>query len=72
MSIIYRPHRGTLEDSLKEIREFKSLTELAAFLGKPGRGELVIDYYGYDDRCGWHNWIVCAKGLQGVYGWIKG
>ncbi len=73
--IIYRPHRGSLEKSMKEAKEFKSFEELKKYLLEhykrlvPGivpfeTGDIVIDDEDMcdDDRCGWHDTrYVCVK-----------
>ena len=67
--ITFRPQRGTLEDSLKGVREFKSLNELARHLKSD---QLIISYYGYDKRCDWDLWMVSTNGDYHIHGWIKG
>lgn len=51
----YRPHRGTLEESMKECREFDSLAdvfEYAASCWNIQRFDLTIKYICDDNRIG--------------------
>ena len=74
--IIYRPHRGTLENSLKEANEFETEEEMKQYIYEyyknllPGitalqTDDIVIDEEVVDDdRCGWHDTRdVCVKRL---------
>lgn len=58
----YRPHKGGLEESMKELVEVNSLQELTDVLNKytnPGivikPSQVIIQKYGWgsDDRIGW-------------------
>ncbi len=75
--VIYRPHRGSLSDSLKEAKEFESFDELKKYLLEYYKGlvpglvpfqldDIVIDDEDMcdDERCGWHDArYVCVKRL---------
>jgi hypothetical protein len=52
----YRDHRETLVESMKTVREIRSLDEIQS------TGKLTCKYYGYDSRIGWETWIVCENG----------
>ncbi len=64
MSIRFRFHRGTLEDSLKTIVEVKTRGELASKISelpymKGVHGfKLVFEHIGFDERCGWETYYV--------------
>lgn len=53
MVINYRDHRGSLADSLSTSRQYDSLKALHDDIGFDS-----IDYYGYDERCKQHLFIV--------------
>lgn len=69
--IIFRPHRGSLADSLEEAREFDTVGEMKKYIvddwkkhfdliglkSEPfGLDDIVIDEESVDDdRCGWHD-----------------
>ncbi len=70
MKILFRHHRGSLNDSMSTIQEFNSLNDLAKYLEnycKKNEGKnLYIELHnginqfdfkdlGHDDRIGWNN-----------------
>lgn len=67
--IIYRPHRGSLERSLAEAKEFETETEMKKyivkrFLGFVSTEDIVIEGEPDADveQCGWHDTkYVCIK-----------
>lgn len=60
----YRPHRRTLEESMKECREFESLADVLEYVaGEWGiqRFDLTIKYVCDDNRIGWcPTYYVCT------------
>ena len=72
MSIIYRPHRGTLEEAMKESKEFSSLGEClqvliddfnnSQTLFHVNINDIVIIPYGDNDmRVGWKDYfMICC------------
>ena len=63
---IFRPHRGSLIDSLKEAIVFESLETLKEHVKKGYRcknvEDVVLESCGDDDRIGWKNVsYVCIK-----------
>ena len=63
MTILYRPHRGTLADAMAEVKEFSSIKEMREYLAQDHKNafdisDIVISYYCYDDRIGWETFIV--------------
>lgn len=74
--IMHRPHRSTLDASMKEMREFESLYEcletlIAEHNGKyPFQltmGDIVIAPYGHDERVGWHDmFLICCVPYNAV------
>ena len=65
----YRPHRGTLEESMKECREFNSLAgvfEYAASEWGIKRFDLTIKYICDDNRIGWcPTYYICTDTFDG-------
>lgn len=56
----FRPHRGGLDESMAETKEFSTMTELKVHLSLKGwnSNELVFTYIGHDERVGWDAWYV--------------
>lgn len=65
----YRPHRGTLEESMKEYREFDSLAdvfEYAASCWNISRFDVSIKYICDDNRIGWcPTYYICVDTFDG-------
>lgn len=71
--IKYRPHRGSLEDAMKEAREFETYEDMkwhilrehsiGGIIRPFDLDDIVIgDVHGDDDRIGWKNVrYVCVK-----------
>lgn len=54
----FRPHRGTLEEAMKEVVELPATKRaLAAYLEEPLE-LLQVKHYMQDDRIGWDTYIV--------------
>lgn len=69
--IIYRPHRGSLKDALKEAKEFDSIDEMKQYIYNDWKKlylelnykdapfeveDILIDNESIEDkRCGWHD-----------------
>lgn len=74
--VLYRPHRGALDDSLREVVEINDLPQLVRHLRRsvrwypedklPTEENTVVKPYGPDDRTGmseWKaTWIVLVNG----------
>ena len=64
MSWKYRPHRGTLKESMKECREFDSLTDMFEYVASEWgihKFDLGIKYVCNDNRIGWcPTYYVCT------------
>lgn len=65
--IKYRPHRGGLDEAMKECKEFSDIAEMLKHIeisqnGYIDRRDIVIDKsYGEDERIGWKSWrYVCV------------
>lgn len=72
MIIKYRPHRGTLSDAMKEVREFSSIDEMFQFIidnchfpNLLSKEDLIIgENLGKDDRIEWKECRhVCTRRL---------
>ena len=61
--MLFRFHRGSLEDSMKTVREVKSLAEIEALLKSAGYlpGKIKVYDYGYDFRVGWNTYVVTVN-----------
>ena len=61
--MLYREHRGSLEDSMKTIFSIKSTKkDLSQIIGC-NIEDIEVKEYGYDDRIGWNTFIVLVKGI---------
>ena len=62
--MLFRFHRGSLEDSTKTVVEVNSLEEIRALLRSAGYppGEVKAYDYGYDFRIGWNTHVVTVNG----------
>lgn len=71
-----RQHRGSLEESLKTVKEILPTKEsLADHINlvmdlpvKFGPGSINVVYQGVDSRIGWKSYIITVDGL-GVFGY---
>jgi hypothetical protein len=74
--VLYRPHRGMLEESMREVVEVNDFRQLVRHMRRevarwyppdelPTEENTTVErYYPIrDDRIGWdETWIVCVKG----------
>lgn len=76
---LYRPHRGSLDDAMKEVVTVNNVQELVdhinATVGYCLGGQIIVEDltskpYGYDDRIGWTTWIWSLDGF-GVIGFTN-
>ena len=71
MSVLYRPVRSTLKDSMAEVKEFDELLNLFNWLviektklyGKSPYNlyDLYVSYIGYDIRNDWYTYAITSK-----------
>lgn len=68
MSIIYRPHRGGLAESMKEAKEFNDEKEMKEHIVQQWNGYFTVDdiviedKVSKDERVGWEDTrYVCTK-----------
>ena len=77
--IIFRPHRGSLEASMKEKKEFKSLQQMIQYIIDDHNEtipffqisftDLYISLYSPDgdDRIGWHDlFVICFESFDRI------
>ncbi len=74
-SFKFRPHRGSLPDSLAETVELESMTALVEYLNKTSLWlvkleTLKVKQYCYDARIGWDTYLI-TDGI-GVLGFTDG
>lgn len=65
--IKYRPHRGSLEDAMKDMQQFNDISDMLWYIERATQGavsvnDIVISQsYGEDERIGWKSWrYVCT------------
>lgn len=65
----YRPHRSILEESMKECREFDSLSDVFKYVASEWniqRFDLDIKYVCDDNRIGWcPTYYICIDPFSG-------
>ena len=67
IKIKYRDHRGSLDESMKTVKEFYTIEELKKHLDKPYKklGKRVVEikftHVGFDDRIGWDTYYVLIR-----------
>lgn len=65
----YRPHRRTLEESMKECREFDSLVDVFEYAASEWgirKFDLSIKYVCDDNRIGWYpTYYICIDTFDG-------
>lgn len=81
MSFLFRPHKGSLEDSMKEVVEMESYDDLLQKVIDDlvvydhdlniDKYTLEVEKYTYDGRIGWNAYIVTLLGY-GVIGFTNG
>ena len=60
--IKYRPHRGSLDEAMKEYQEFDTVDEMIQYIVKDWSGYISAEdisvgkIQGEDDRIGWRAW----------------
>lgn len=75
-TLLFRPHRGGFDDSMKLVEEVHSLKDLTNIAGKLLNG-LVSDsmirssHYCYDERNKWNTHIIMVEG-KGPIGFANG
>jgi hypothetical protein len=78
--VLFREHRGSLEESMATVTELESWTALVEYviaLVKPYRettkDDVLLKWYGYDERVNWNTTLVLVKdyGVVGFAGEIK-
>lgn len=76
--ILYRPHRGGLSESMREVRTIKTFPELVRAMRAeverwypidelPTEENTKLEPYGYDDRIGWQTYLVTVNGYAWGY-----
>lgn len=79
--LLFRHHRGALEDSMKTVVEVKSLDELTKLVAEAyelfdkSKDTINVEFYGYDDRIGWNTHMVSIIDRNGKVhpiGWTSG
>lgn len=67
-TVKYRPIRGSLDESMQDIREFEEVEGLVEHLtqiyGNPTRSLKWI-YQGFDTRIGWNTWLIMRMSNEG-------
>jgi hypothetical protein len=80
MGVLFREHRGSLEESLATTEEFPDWTALVDYvisLLRPEReitaNDVLLKYLGFDDRCSWDTTMISVKnyGVIGFAGLVK-
>ena len=76
--VLYRPHRGGLDDSMREVVEVNDLPQLVRHMRReveswypedelPTEGNTKLEPYAYDPRIKWDTYLVTVKGQAWGY-----
>lgn len=76
--VLYRPHRGGLDESMREVVEVNDFPQLVRHLRRgvvsyyprdlmPTEENTKLEPYGFDDRIGWHTFLVTVDGKAWGY-----
>jgi len=64
--ILFRPHRSSLDDAMKEVIEIADRDALVRHLIRieyaNEKSDITVEKYVFDDRIGWDTHIVCING----------
>lgn len=77
MKVLFREHKGSLEDSLQTIKEIDSLKDIQFIISDKyfhPVSDLKSEYYFYDGRISWDTYIITAmlEEIRVVVGFTKG
>ncbi len=77
MKVLFREHKGSLEDSLQTIKEVDSLKDIQFTMNEKyfhPISNLKSEYYTYDGRISWDTYIITAmlEETRIVIGFTKG
>ena len=61
MTFLYRPQRGSLEESMKEVVELIDKEALAEHLDEDV-DRITVRRYAWDNRINWDTYLVCVDG----------
>jgi hypothetical protein len=76
--VLYRPHRGGLDESMREVVEVNDLPQLVRHMRReverwypkdelPTLENTKLEPYCFDDRIGWDTYLVTVKGQAWGY-----
>jgi hypothetical protein len=76
--VLYRPHRGGLDESMREVVEVNDLAQLVRHMRRgverwypkdqlPTENNTKVEAYGYDRRIGWDTYLVTVNGQAWGY-----
>jgi hypothetical protein len=76
--VLYRPHRGSLNDSLREVVEVNDFPQLVRHMRReveswypedelPTEANTKLEPYCYDPRIGWDTYLVTVNGSAWGY-----
>jgi hypothetical protein len=77
-AVLYRPHRGSLNDSLTEVVEVNNFAQLVRHMRReveswypkdklPTVENTKLEPYAYDPRIGWDTYLVTVDGQAWGY-----
>jgi hypothetical protein len=76
--VLYRPHRGSLADSMREVVEVNDFPQLVRHMRReveswypedqlPTEESTKLEPYGFDRRIGWETFLVTVDGQAWGY-----
>ncbi len=63
--MLFRLHRGSLDNSMKTVKEVETLSDIIKYLKEDGLIDvksLTCKFYCFDERINWNTYIICSKG----------
>ena len=79
--VLYRPHRGSLDDSMREMVEVNDFSQLVRHMRReveswypkiemPTEENTKLEPYAFDSRIGWNTYLVVVNG--NAWGYTNG
>ena len=62
--MLFRPQRGSLDDSMAQVQPVKTRADIERITGF--KVVAIEPYYGFDARIGWDTYIVLTNGRSAI------
>lgn len=68
--VLFRPHRGGLDASLREVVSFDDLYQLVDYIFTTYNFVPLLQFYGFDERIGWNTFVLLDNNTFLPYGFV--